>query len=226
MLCIGVVLGKPEMYAQSPLPYDFSALEPSIDEQTMRLHHGTHAAGYFRRMSATLDGLTGDAADMSLEELFGALASMELPEAAAKSLRNDGGGHWNHELFWKVMSPTGSQKDMSPALKARILKAFGSVEGLKKEFLDAAKGVFGSGWAWLCVDPATGGLLVTSTPNQDNPLMEGLVSTVCEPILGVDVWEHGYYLKYQAGRGDYLEAFWGIINWQQVSENFLTAFSR
>ncbi|GMH38135.1 hypothetical protein BSKO_06019 [Bryopsis sp. KO-2023] len=220
LLCYGALAVE---FKQSALPYDADALEPAIDEETMILHHDTHHAGYVRRLNTAVEAIDGEAANYDLDELLRELVNLELPENVTTSIRNNGGGHWNHELYWKVMTPESSLSDMSKELSAQISTHFGKVEDLKTEFLGAAASVFGSGWAWLCVDEELGDLSVVTTPNQDNPLMEGFVETTCKPILGVDVWEHAYYLKRQAGRKDYLEAFWGLIDWEEVSKNYAEA---
>ena len=195
------------------LPYDHDALEPHIDAETMRIHHSKHHQGYVNNLNAALEKHP-ELADKSLEELLGDLASV--PEDIRTAVRNNGGGHANHSLFWPCMAP-GSGGTPSGELADAIDSAFGSFDAFVETFSKAAATRFGSGWAWLCVD-GDGGLVVTSTANQDNPVSEGL-----KPILGLDVWEHAYYLNYQNKRPDYVKAWWNVVNWEQVSENFAGA---
>ena len=186
------------------LPYSFDALEPHIDARTMEIHHDKHHAGYTNKLNAAIEGT--DMADMGIADI---LAKGDgLPTA----VRNNGGGFHNHSLFWEVMSPDGGGNP-SGELASAIDEAFGSFENFKDEFAKAAAGRFGSGWAWLVVDG--GKLKVTSTPNQDSPVMEGKT-----PILGLDVWEHAYYLNYQNRRPDYISAFWNVVNWDKVAQNY------
>ncbi|NIQ27530.1 MAG: superoxide dismutase [Gammaproteobacteria bacterium] len=196
-----------------PLPYDHKALEPHIDEQTMRIHHGKHHAGYVSKLNAALEK-HAKLADWSVERLLGELN--KVPEDIRTAVRNNGGGHANHTLFWSIMSPKGGGEpsgDLAEAIKS----AFGSFAKFKEELSNAAAGRFGSGWGWLSLDKR-GKLLVESTPNQDSPLLEGRT-----PILGIDVWEHAYYLKYQNRRPDYIQAWWNTINWGAVAERFAAA---
>ncbi len=195
------------------LPYDHDALEPHVDAETMRIHHSKHHQGYVNNLNAALEKHP-ELADKSLEELLGDLASV--PEDIRTAVRNNGGGHANHSLFWPCMAP-GSGGTPSGELADAIDSAFGSFDAFVETFSKAAATKFGSGWAWLCVDGG-GGLVVTSTANQDNPVSEGL-----KPILGLDVWEHAYYLNYQNRRPDYVKAWWNVVNWEQVSENFAGA---
>lgn len=195
------------------LPYDHDALEPHIDAETMRIHHSKHHQGYVNNLNAALEKHP-ELADKSLEELLGDLGSV--PEDIKTAVRNNGGGHANHSLFWPCMAP-GSGGTPSGELADAIDSAFGSFDAFVETFSKAAATRFGSGWAWLCVDEG-GGLVVTSTANQDNPVSEGL-----KPILGLDVWEHAYYLNYQNRRPDYVKAWWNVVNWEQVSENFAGA---
>lgn len=195
------------------LPYDHDALEPHIDAETMRIHHSKHHQGYVNNLNAALEKHP-ELADKSLEELLGDLDSV--PEDIRTAVRNNGGGHANHSLFWPCMAP-GSGGTPSGELADAIDSAFGSFDAFVETFSKAAATRFGSGWAWLCVDGG-GGLVVTSTANQDNPVSEGL-----KPILGLDVWEHAYYLNYQNRRPDYVKAWWNVVNWEQVSENFAGA---
>ncbi len=195
------------------LPYDYDALEPHIDAETMKIHHSKHHQGYVNNLNAALEKHP-ELADKSLEDLLGDLDSV--PEDIKTAVRNNGGGHANHSLFWPCMAP-GSGGTPSGELAGAIDSAFGSFDAFAEAFSKAAATRFGSGWAWLCVDDS-GGLVVTSTANQDNPVSEGL-----NPILGLDVWEHAYYLNYQNRRPDYVKAWWNVVNWEQVSENFAGA---
>jgi Fe-Mn family superoxide dismutase len=194
-------------YSVPKLPYDYAALEPYIDETTMRLHHDRHHQSYVDNLNLALEKYPAAQA-WTLDELLARLD--ELPDAVLMAIRNNGGGHANHSLFWKSLTPGGSE--LSAELDDQLTAAFGSLETFKAEFTAAAKGVFGSGWAWLIKDE-DGQLAITSTANQDSPLMLDQV-----PLLGLDVWEHAYYLKYQNRRPDYITAFWQIVNWQQVGE--------
>ncbi len=188
------------------LPYAFAALEPHIDAQTMEIHHGKHHQAYVTNLNAALDKHAG-LQDKSLDELLGDLSAV--PEDIRTAVRNNGGGHWNHSLFWTLMAP-GAGGVPTGDVADGINAAFGSVDKFKEQFQAAGMGRFGSGWAWLVDNGGT--LEITSTPNQDNPLMDGK-----KAILGVDVWEHAYYLKYQNRRADYLAAFWNVVNWNEVN---------
>lgn len=192
-----------------PLPYDYAALEPHIDEQTMRIHHDKHHAGYVNNLNAALAD-HANLAGRSLEDLIGDLSSV--PESIRGAVRNNGGGHANHTLFWEVMTPGGAAVP-DGELAGAIESAFGSLDAFKETFTKAGMTRFGSGWAWLVRTDS--GVAVESTPNQDSPLMEGR-----RPILGCDVWEHAYYLKYQNRRADYLAAFWNVVNWTDVARRF------
>jgi Fe-Mn family superoxide dismutase len=194
------------------LPYAYDALEPHVDEATMRVHHDKHHVAYTTKLNGAVEGT--DFAGKSAEELLQNLDA--LPESIRTAVRNNGGGHVNHNLFWTVMSPDGGGEPAGDLAEA-IAGAFGSFEGFKDEFSAAAAGRFGSGWAWLVVGK-DGKLAVTSTPNQDTPL-----STGDTPILGLDVWEHAYYLKYQNRRPEYIEAFYNVIDWNQVASNYADA---
>ena len=194
------------------LPYDYTALEPHIDERTMRIHHDKHHAGYVDKLNAALDG-HADLLAMPVEELIASLD--RVPEAKRTAVRNNGGGHANHTLFWEVMAPGGA-KAPEGDLAAAITAAFGSFDAFKEQFATACAGRFGSGWGWLSV--ADGALRVESTANQDSPLMEGRT-----PILGCDVWEHAYYLHYQNRRPDYVSAWWNVVNWTEVARRFAAA---
>jgi Fe-Mn family superoxide dismutase len=193
-----------------PLPYSEDALEPTIDARTMSIHHDKHHAGYTNNLNNALDGHP-DLAGKSVEELLGSLNSV--PESIRGAVRNNGGGFANHSLFWTIMAP-GAGGAPSGELAEAIDEAFGSFDSFKETFAKAAATRFGSGWAWLYVD-ASGKLAVTSTANQDTPLMEG-----GKPILGLDVWEHAYYLNYQNRRPDYIAAWWNVVNWSAVAEYY------
>ncbi len=195
-----------------PLPYAYNALEPHIDELTMQIHHDRHHATYVNNLNAALEGHP-ELQNKPLNELLASLDSV--PESIRTAVRNNGGGHANHTLFWEIMSPNGGGQPTG-ALADAINSTFGSFENFKAEFTKAATGRFGSGWAWLVVD--NGKLAITSTPNQDNPIMEGKT-----PILGLDVWEHAYYLKYQNKRPDYIAAWWNVVNWAEVNKRFEAA---
>ncbi len=195
------------------LPYDYNALEPHIDERTMRIHHGKHHNGYTNKLNAALEKAEG-LGDKSIEELLSNLDAV--PEAIRNGVRNNGGGFYNHSLFWSVMGP-GKGGEPTGELADAINAAFGSFEDFKKAFASAAATRFGSGWAWLVVKD--GAVAVTSSPNQDNPLMDGSGT----PILGLDVWEHAYYLNYQNRRGDYVGAWFNVVDWDAVSARFAAA---
>ena len=193
------------------LPYAYDALEPHFDAKTMEIHHGKHHGGYTSKLNAAIEGT--DLAEKTIEEILAGAGT------AGGAVRNNGGGYYNHCLFWEILSPNGGGAPTGD-LAAAIDSAFGSFDKLKEEFNAAAATRFGSGWAWLVV--VDGKLVVTSSPNQDNPLMD--VSDVKgTPILGLDVWEHAYYLNYQNRRPDYISAFWNIVNWEKVSANFAAA---
>ncbi len=193
-----------------PLPYDYSALEPHIDTQTMQIHHDKHHAAYVTNLNKALEGAP-ELAGKSIGEIVSNLSSV--PEKIRQAVINNGGGHYNHTLFWEIMKPKGGGEPKGDLAKA-IGAAFGNYEGLREKVNNAGMTRFGSGWAWLVVDKS-GQLLVLSTANQDNPLSNGL-----QPILGVDVWEHAYYLKYQNRRADYLSAWWNVVNWDAVAARY------
>ena len=193
-----------------PLPYDYAALEPTIDTQTMQIHHDKHHQAYVTNLNAALKD-TPQFFDKSPEELIKNLDA--IPETARAAVRNNGGGHVNHTFFWEIMTPGGS-KTPTGALAAAINSTFGDLDTLKKQVNEAGTKRFGSGWSWLVSD-SSGALSVVSTPNQDNPLTDGKT-----PLLGVDVWEHAYYLKYQNARPKYLEAWWEVVNWDEVGKRF------
>jgi superoxide dismutase, Fe-Mn family len=194
------------------LPYAHDALEPHIDAQTMQIHHGKHHQAYVTNLNAAIEKAP-ELAGWSLDDLCRRIA--EVPEAVRTAVRNNGGGHWNHSLFWELMGPNAGGEPTG-ALADAITAAFGSFAAFKEQFQAAGMGRFGSGWAWLV--STNGTLSIMSTPNQDNPLMEGK-----HAILGVDVWEHAYYLHYQNRRADYLGAFWNVVNWTAVSARYTAA---
>ena len=194
------------------LPYDFSALEPHIDAKTMEIHHGKHHNAYVTNLNKAVEGT--DLEGKNLEDLMKNISS------APTAVRNNGGGHYNHSLFWTVLSPNGGGAPTGELAEA-INTKFGSFEAFKEEFNKAAATRFGSGWAWLTVD-GSGQLQVSSTPNQDNPVMD-VAEVQGTPILGLDVWEHAYYLNYQNRRPDYISAFWNVINWDAVAERYQAA---
>lgn len=199
-------------YTLPDLPYGYDDLEPHIDGRTMRIHHGKHHQGYTTKVNAALEGHAF--ADLPIEEVLQRI--QEVPENIRQAVINNGGGYANHKLFWEILSPSGGGTP-SGELASAIERAFGSFDTFKEQFSAASAGQFGSGWGWLCVD-STGDLKVLSTPNQDSPYMNGLT-----PILGLDVWEHAYYLHYQNRRPDYIQSFWNIVNWAKVNENYLAA---
>src|SRR5512132_944409 len=192
-----------------PLPYDYNALEPSIDEQTMRLHHDKHHQAYVNNLNAALEGQS--VGDQPIERLIANLDA--LPEAIRTAVRNNGGGHANHTFVWEIMRPGGA-REPEGALAQAITKTFGGFPQFKEQFAKACAGRFGSGWGWLTVDRG-GALAIESTPNQDSPLMAGKT-----PVLGCDVWEHAYYLKYQNRRPDYVSAWWNVVNWTEVGKRY------
>ena len=198
-------------YSVPPLPYDYNALEPHIDEATMRVHHDKHHQAYVDNANAALEGT--EWADKPVEDVLKNLGS--LPADKQGPVRNNAGGHYNHSLFWEWMAPdAGGEPD--GALRAAIDSAFGSFDDFQAKLKDAGVSRFGSGWAWLVHDGS--GLAVVSTPNQDSPISDGKT-----PLLGVDVWEHAYYLKYQNRRPDYIDAWWNVVNWPKVAEGFAAA---
>ncbi len=195
------------------LPYGYDALEPHIDAETMRIHHTKHHQGYVNNLNAALEKHP-ELGEKTVEQLLSDLDSV--PQDIRTAVRNNGGGHANHSLFWPCMAP-GAGGAPSGELAAAVDSAFGSFEAFRESFAKAAATRFGSGWAWLCAGGG-GELLITSTANQDNPVSEGL-----RPILGLDVWEHAYYLNYQNRRPDYVKAWWNVVNWERVGENFAGA---
>jgi Fe-Mn family superoxide dismutase len=193
-------------YSVPDLPYDYDALEPHIDEATMKVHHDKHHQAYVDKANAALEGT--DWADKDVQEVLENLSS--LPDDKQKPVRNNGGGHFNHSLFWQMLSPDGGGEPEGDIASA-IEDAFGGFDDFKSQFKDAGVNQFGSGWAWLVHDGS--GLAVVSTPNQDSPVSDGQT-----PLLGCDVWEHAYYLKYQNKRPDYIDAFWNVVNWDFVAQ--------
>ncbi len=201
------------MFTLPDLPYDFNALEPYIDARTMEIHHGKHHQAYIDNLNKALEkapALQGKTIEQIVSDINKA------PEEVRTAIRNHGGGHYNHSLFWKVMTGNGGGQPEGTLLE-KINSSFGSFDAFKEKFSQAAITRFGSGWGWLSAD-AKGGLAVHSTANQDTPLMEGF-----KPILGVDVWEHAYYLLYQNRRPDYVQNFWNVVNWEQVAKNLKAA---
>ena len=200
------------------LSYPFDALEPHIDAKTMEIHHGKHHATYI----SNLNGVLADHSSLQECEICVLCRNIqEVPESIRGAVRNNGGGHFNHDMFWKSMSPGGGGTptgDLASAIDA----SFDNFEGFQEAFATAAKTRFGSGWAWLCVSNS-GAVQVCSTANQDNPLMAGVVDCVGTPLLGLDVWEHAYYLNYQNRRPDYIAAFWNVVDWAAVSQRFEVA---
>ena len=194
------------------LKYAFDALEPHIDARTMEIHHGKHHAGYTKKLNAAVEGT-----DMEGKNIENILKNLDMSN---KAVRNNGGGFYNHSLYWEIMSPDGGGKPEGELAKA-IDSAYGSFEAFKEEFSNAAAGQFGSGWAWLCVHDG-GKVEVCSSANQDNPIMPG-IGCGGTPILGIDVWEHAYYLNYQNKRPDYIEAFFNVIDWKEVSSRYAKA---
>ena len=201
-------------YIQQPLPYSYSALEPFIDAMTMEIHHTKHAAGYTKNLN---DACMAENVDIKTKSIISLLESIS---KYSTKMRNNAGGHYNHELFWQLMKPAPASAPAG-ALADAINKNFGSLDNFKTAFSDAAKARFGSGWAWLIIK-ADNSLAVCSTPNQDNPLMD-IADTKGTPILGLDVWEHAYYLKYQNKRPDYINAWWNLVNWAFVEKKFAEA---
>ncbi len=200
------------MYSLPELPYSYNSLEPHIDALTMEIHHTKHQQAYVDNLNKAL----ADYPELQIKELHELLMNLEdIPEAIRTAVRNNGGGHLNHSMFWLLMSPTGGGLPKGKVAQA-ILTFFKSFEDFKVEFTAAAKIHFGSGWTWLCVNKE-GELLILSTGNQDNPISQDLF-----PILGLDTWEHAYYLHYQNKRADYIDAWWNLVNWEQVEENYIT----
>ena len=202
-------------YTLPPLGFDYAALEPTIDTATMQIHHGKHHQAYVNNLNAALKDYP-ELSNQSVDDLIEKISTV--PEGIRAAVRNNGGGHANHSLFWEIMTPGGATSP-SGVLAAAINSAFGDLDGLKKAVTEAGTKRFGSGWAWV-VAANDGSLTVTSTPNQDSPVMEGKC-----PIIGVDVWEHAYYLHYQNRRPDYLSAWWSVVNWDKVAARYASAKS-
>ncbi|MEX2436926.1 MAG: superoxide dismutase [Candidatus Paceibacterota bacterium] len=200
------------MYKLPELPYGFDALEPHIDAKTMEIHHGKHHQGYVDKLSKAVEGYS-NLENEAIEEVLAVTSS--IPDDIKTAVINNGGGHYNHSLFWKSLSPDGGGEP-SGELADAISEAFGSFDKFKEEFSNTAATVFGSGWAWLVVED--GKLKIVQTKNQNNPISDNQ-----RPILGLDVWEHAYYLKYQNKRPDYIEAFWNIVNWEEIEKRFQDA---
>ncbi len=196
-------------YKLPDLPYAYDALKPHIDARTMEIHHTKHHQGYTNKVNAALEG--HEFADLPIEKVLSRIN--EVPEDIRQNVVNNGGGFANHKLFWTILSPNGGGKP-GGALASAIDEEFGSFDNFKEKFSTTSAGQFGSGWGWLVVDNSNG-LKVISTANQDSPLMNGLI-----PIMGLDVWEHAYYLHYQNRRPDYIQSFWNIVNWEQVEKNY------
>ncbi len=196
-----------------PLPYGFDALEPHIDAKTMEIHHDKHHAAYVTNLNAAVDKAP-ELKDKTLEQLLAGINTV--PEAVRTAVRNNGGGHWNHSQFWLWLDPSKKGGEPSGPLSDAIKSSFGDFAKFKEQFAAAAAGRFGSGWAWLTRSGAK--LAISSSPNQDNPIMDGMKPG--DILLGLDVWEHAYYLKYQNRRPDYVAAFWNVVNWAEVSKRF------
>ncbi|MEX2607900.1 MAG: superoxide dismutase [Kiritimatiellia bacterium] len=207
--------GSPAHHLSLPaLPYAFDALEPAIDAQTMRIHHGRHHAGYVSKFNKALESISGEP---SLDQLLARIP--DVPGSVRTSIRNNGGGAYNHAMFWESMAPIGEGGAPGGELAAGLNRDFGSVAAFQEAFSEQAGSVFGSGWAWLILRESDNKLAVTSTPNQDNPLMKGVVAEerLGTPLLGLDVWEHAYYLHYQNRRADYVSNWWKVVNWDAVA---------
>lgn len=201
-------------FLQRPLPYDFNALEPNIDAMTMEIHYTKHAAAYAKNLADAVAAENVDTAKMKLEDVLKNISKYSM------KMRNNAGGHYNHEMFWEIMSPK-ADRQTAGKLNDAILRDFGSMEAFKTQFADAAKNRFGSGWAWLVLTNDKK-LVVSSTPNQDNPLMD-IAEVKGQPLLGLDVWEHAYYLKYQNRRPDYISNWWNVLDWDKVEKRYREA---
>lgn len=204
-------------YELPKLDYEYDALEPHIDARTMEIHHTKHHNTYVTKVNDAISGT--DLESKTVEELISDLSAV--PEEKRTAVRNNGGGHANHKFFWKILGPNGGGNPTGE-LASAIDSAFGGFDSFKEAFTAAALGRFGSGWAWLIVKP-DGGLAVTSTPNQDSPLMKGVAPDEGKPVIGIDVWEHAYYLKYQNLRPKYVEAFWNVVDWNAAEANYKAA---
>ena len=201
------------MFELPPLPFAYNALEPYIDAKTMEIHHSKHHAAYINNLNNALKDFP-EFSSKPVEELLTTLNS--LPETIKTAVRNNAGGHYNHSFFWNILGANANEA-LAPTLGSAIVAKFGTLDTFKEQFAKSALGRFGSGWAWLVVD-SMGNLLISSTPNQDSPISEGMT-----PILGLDVWEHAYYLLYQNKRADYINAWWNVVNWTQAENNFTHA---
>jgi Fe-Mn family superoxide dismutase len=219
LLLLGGALPASADFALPPLPYAAESLEPVIDAATMTLHHDRHHATYVANLNAQIEAYP-KLANLSLDALQGQIA--DIPPAVRNAVRNNGGGHWNHSQFWAVMAPAGQGGTPAPEVLAAINASFGSLETLQDHFNQEAASRFGSGWAWLILKP-NGSLAITSTANQDNPLMNLRGIERGTPLLGLDVWEHAYYLQYQNSRPDYITAWWKLVNWNEVNRRFAQA---
>lgn len=205
----------PNLFELPNLPYEYNALEPHFDAQTMQIHHGKHHAAYVKNLNEAIVGTPF--AKMGLEDIL-ARVTDKYPK-----IRNNAGGHYNHSFFWKTLSPTKTSP--SGALYDALCAQFGTIGDFQQAFSEKAKSLFGSGWTWLCFDKKKG-FMLENTPNQDNPLMKKITKFAAQPILGLDVWEHAYYLKYQNRRADYIQAFWNVVNWQAVAQNYENALKK
>lgn len=214
----GTTRAQTAVHTLGPLPYPADALEPHIDARTMEIHHGKHHAAYVNNLNTAL-ATAPDLAKKPLPDLLATLPAVS-DEALRTTIRNNGGGHWNHDFFWKTLCPASKSAKPSDDLAAAINATFGSMDAFKTAFADASAKRFGSGWGWLILQGER--LKITSTPNQDNPAMKGLVADadLGTPLLGLDVWEHAYYLHYQNRRADYITAWWNIVDWAAVSKRF------
>lgn len=213
----GAVIPPPKLrrstpFTLAPLPYSAAALEPHIDKQTMEIHHGKHHQAYVNNLNDAVKDTVYN--DYELDDIIARITTSD----ADKKIRNNAGGHWNHTFFWQIMAPNAGGVPEGQ-LATAINTTFGSFDQFKTQFSDAAKSVFGSGWAWLCVGKDKG-LFISTTPNQDNPLMLQIAAKTGTPILGIDVWEHAYYLKHQNKRPDYINAFFNVVNWKEVALRF------
>lgn len=200
----------PQEFQLPPLGYAYNALEPYIDSQTMEIHHSKHHAAYVKNLNEAIKGTKFE--QMSLEEILKSITSKDT------KIRNNAGGHYNHSFFWKIISPS-ENKNPSPQLLQAVEKQFGSIEKLQEAFNEKAKSLFGSGWTWLLYSKKRG-LFIENTPNQDNFAMKNIYKDTASPIIGLDVWEHAYYLKYQNRRNEYIQAFWNVLNWKEIENNY------
>ncbi len=205
------LFAKPSAFTLPALPYPTQALEPHFDQMTMEIHHGKHHAAYVKNLNEAVKQT--NYVDYSVEEILGEVAAKQ------PAIRNNAGGHYNHSLFWTLLSPTGGGEPTG-AIGEALKDTFGSFQAFQEQFQKEALSRFGSGWVWLIVDYKNQKLRITSTPNQDNPLMKKIVKERGRPILALDVWEHAYYLKYQNKRADFIKAFWNVVNWEEVNKRF------